>query len=617
MTSLLRQSHMSRWGLAIMLFCIGFTAARGQVSFERVYAEPGGSGVRGITTQTGCGGSDFISVGSRTVNGTNNDVYVVATKGDGTVIWAQSYDIGGVGNNDYGNSIVSMGSANGYTITGVTQAPGFPMDIFVMQIDCNGNVIWLKTFGEQRVNDWANDIQTAPALSGNGTQDLVVAGWRNTSSTNHDALLFRLTSTGVVLWERTYDLGGSERFNALTITKVGANANDIVAVGHRIAPGQNAQGFMMRVGTNGLIGAAPQGAAEFGPPGSSDFFRSVIELTTIGPDLGKLVAIGETNASPSGDWDVYVVKSQSYPCSNLGPVQSRIGNTFPGPPYASDIGYDIKEVNENMPNYGAQPRGVVAGDLILTGNTNERFVQPPSGLPFRHDDMFLLAISQVTLTPINLTGRLFGGEHNGSYGYSLAQVGQSAGTKRGIIICGMSADALSQPLASNEYYVVKTDDAGHTGCDYTWTPSANPLTYWACLNPTHTELSLGETNVYQLWGADNDVEVCPRPVFPKLTPGIGQDDHAPVIGSSITSAPNPIERGQMSTLDYTAANDGNIVLTVADGLGKTVSHSMLDAARGKNAIQFDTHDLPAGVYMITIANGDDVQRTRVVVVNRR
>ncbi|MDB5036080.1 MAG: hypothetical protein JWQ98_3321 [Chlorobi bacterium] len=622
----------SGWGLVMLLFCLMRADAWGQVSFEHVYAAPNGSGTRGVSMDLGCGtAGGFISVGSRPGNGTNADVYVVRTKGDGSVIWAQSYDIGAIGWNDYATSIVELNSSNGYAITGITQDSGShdtfaSFDIFVMQIDCDGNVVWVKTFGDSAHAERAQDIKTAPALLGDGTEDLVIAGGRSTAGGGvRDALLFRLSSTGAPIWERTYDLGvgKSEGFTALTVTTV-TGAGDIVAVGSRevLVPGlgSRSQGFMMRVGPNGLIGGGSQGAADFGPDSSNEIFQSVIELK-VGPLAGNLVAIGETNVSPSGDRDIYVVRTGYSPCSPS--VQRRIGNHVDSYGLIDDSGYDIKELAGDMTNYN----GMRGGYLILTGYSGQRITTPTPNhpTPYHHNNLALLGLDPTTLIPVrgpvSGTGRLFGGDslNYGSYGYSLAEVDNLSGSgmRRGIIICGLSTDDLTQRLAGGEFYIVKTDDAGRTGCEFNWFPPDTPILMFHCLTPIPAALDLGVDVRYELWGADNDTDVCPRPIFPKLTPGFGTDDEAPVIGSSITSAPNPIERGQVSTLSYTAATEGKIVLTVADEVGKIVNHSSLDAMRGRNAIAFDTHDLPAGVYMITIANGDDVQRTRVVIVSRR
>ncbi len=83
------------------------------------------------------------------------DFLVVKLDSNGIVIWCKS--VGGA-SNDYARSIAQTDDG-GYVIAGLTYSyPGYEGDVFVVNLDSDGNAIWCKTIGGKKF-DMARSIQ--------------------------------------------------------------------------------------------------------------------------------------------------------------------------------------------------------------------------------------------------------------------------------------------------------------------------------------------------------------------------------------------------------------------------------------------------------------------------
>jgi hypothetical protein len=156
-------------------------------AFSLVQTKDGGYAMAGYTSVYGAGGED---------------VYVVKLDANGNLKWTKT--IGGP-DDDWGNAIVQT-KDGGYAITGGTKSYGGGVpssaDIYVIKLDSDGNKLWTKTIeGPWGSDDEGNSIiQTKDGgivVTGN-TLDL--SGW-------DDAFVFKLDSTGNLLWTNT--LGGA------------------------------------------------------------------------------------------------------------------------------------------------------------------------------------------------------------------------------------------------------------------------------------------------------------------------------------------------------------------------------------------------------------------------
>ena len=619
-----------RHALLLLGFGAAFGTAYAQVppSFEYVYGNHcGDGGTKRVSPVFNCSGGGYIAVGSTQTDQCDpGDVYVVRTNSNGTLIWATAYDINSVNGMDMGNSIIECADGSGFVVVGATN--GIPneqvFDAFVMKIDCDGKEVWTRTFGQTNYADFAEDVVEAPAQGG-GANDIVVAGFRHLAFTalNHDGWLLRLTSLGGTIWDKTYDLGlpggSEERFFGVTVTTVAPNAGDIVAVGVKNDGGiLGRQGLIMRVTANGTFGGAPRGVAQFGNL-QTELFNSVIELQN-GAEAGRLVTIGET--SNFGSTDIYVVKTRANPCDQAGALaEIAIGNNVGSYGTIHDRGTDLFEVTSAFPAYGGGGvgGGTAVGDLIITGHSNESIYYPVTGTPFHHYNALLLALRVATLNPVGGTGRLFGSDLNegdSEWGNSLAEQVGTANNDKGIIICGTTLSNLRHhtPPDGSDMYIVKTDNAGNTGCEESWNPPARVLAYQTCLQFVVSEPELGEDADVSENPVETAIDVCPRP-FPKV--GRGSADESSEISDAIHTYPNPILRGGTVTLQYLADVTTDVTVEIVDELGASLKRWSVPVNGGDNRIGFATDELPAGTYIVTIDDGIEPRHARIVVIGGR
>jgi len=150
--------------------------------WEFVYGATGSidNGARGVAPVRFCPNPGFVAVGTaQPTAAANSDVYLVRTTVAGGPIFERRYDIAGVGAADHGNAIVELSNGTGFVITGSTTVNGGVDDVFLLRVDCNGNVIWAFTYGSP-LREAAMDLIEASsgnAAAGTAAGDLVAAGF--------------------------------------------------------------------------------------------------------------------------------------------------------------------------------------------------------------------------------------------------------------------------------------------------------------------------------------------------------------------------------------------------------------------------------------------------------
>lgn len=348
------------------------------------HASDGGAGVE--TGRGGvallAGGAGYISVGSTTSSPTpNTDVYVVQTNLNGGVVWQFAYDFGG---NEEGYDIVEL-AGGGFAITGYTSAGAGGTDAFILTLNAAGGVTWLKTFGGP-LNEVGNDIiQTA-------NTDLVVAGYTTNTANNLDGLLIRhgvAACTPNPIFVNTYWPGGgngNDYFRGVweaTIGGPGVNVGDLIVCGGTNSLAGNINGWMNRF-TN--LGAVIW--SNYTGGNATENFNSVIELT-VGAQAGNIIGVGHTTGFALSQ--LYVTKfagptgAQIAPDVSGGPLNAYTemfsvrenlgfnpgniilaGYTTPG-----QIGGDDAYVVEMTPVWGCPTGKVFSMEYGSTGN--ERF----------------------------------------------------------------------------------------------------------------------------------------------------------------------------------------------------------------------------------------------------
>jgi len=156
----------------------------GAVIWEKTYGgELMDSGYAAVSTSDG----GFLIVGEKSSKISANDIWLVRTDKDGTVLWEQLY---GGARIDYASSVVAAPDG-GFIIAGLTESRGNGMsDMIVFKTDKLGRIVWEKLFGG-RHDEYAGGITTGH----NG--GYAVCGWtKSYGSGDYDVVFMKLNEAG-------------------------------------------------------------------------------------------------------------------------------------------------------------------------------------------------------------------------------------------------------------------------------------------------------------------------------------------------------------------------------------------------------------------------------------
>ncbi|HDY88954.1 MAG TPA: T9SS type A sorting domain-containing protein [bacterium] len=180
----------------------------------------------------------------------------------------------------------------GYIIAGYTKSFGAGnSDVYVIRIDSTGNLQWSKTYGGP-AEDFAVAVFELP-----GGGFLLGGATRTFSFGSRDVYLIRIDNNGNLLWTKTFGGGAHDAMWGMDATNDGGF---IIAGAFRsFGPGFNA-GFLCKIDSLGNI----EWFKTYG--GNNDeALGSVISID------GGYIATGRTNSSGSGDYDAWIVKTDS------------------------------------------------------------------------------------------------------------------------------------------------------------------------------------------------------------------------------------------------------------------------------------------------------------------
>lgn len=159
----------------------------------------------GLTVQ----GGDLIVVGRQMNFGGTSDAWFARLDLNGSIIWTTSW--GGVGQ-ETGRAITPIGPG-AFVMAGTTNSYGtydyseqrIKQRVYLVAIDLNGDSLWTRAIGDTLYDQRALCVTTAP----NG--DLLIGGERSTISGTSESCALRVSGSGALLWQRTWDLGKEER----------------------------------------------------------------------------------------------------------------------------------------------------------------------------------------------------------------------------------------------------------------------------------------------------------------------------------------------------------------------------------------------------------------------
>lgn len=222
-------------------------------------------------------------------DGDSIQVLLMKTDSAGVALWTRAY--GGLGE-DIGNEIRTADDG-GFFIAGTTNSFGAGGDdVYLLRTNSAGDTIWTRTFGGPD-----DEIGESVALTDDG--GCIVVGRSGSLVSNHwDFYAIRVEADGDTAWTRTY--GGTSTEWAYSIA---ATIDGNYVIGGRTASygaGSNDL-YLVKIDADGdTLWTRTYGGT------STD--RGLAVAAT--PDGGCLIA-GSTNATPSGHYDMYVVKTDA------------------------------------------------------------------------------------------------------------------------------------------------------------------------------------------------------------------------------------------------------------------------------------------------------------------
>jgi len=257
--------------------------ANGNTQWEHNYGGAGDGDDGTCVQQTSDGG--YIFAGGTYSYGVIWDFWLVKVDAMGTLQWHHPYPMGGY----QAASFVQQTSDGGYVMSGYT-TPYYPMpwDGYIIKTDPSGNIQWTNQFGGSG-GEYASCIRELPS------GDYVVTGFTDSHGAGGtDGLIYKINSTGTLLWHRTYGGAGDDEFRKFQIT-----ANGGFAIIGTDASSSASSDFW-------LVTTNPQGEliwdARYGGP--EDDLGWCMDLTS---DGGYILG-GPTQSYGAGGWDGWLVR---------------------------------------------------------------------------------------------------------------------------------------------------------------------------------------------------------------------------------------------------------------------------------------------------------------------
>ncbi len=592
---------------------LGVTPAAGQ--FEGVYGGPecvdGGEAI--AEAYAACGYiAGYLSVGytysTRTGNcRSDKDVFLNQTDAGGGPQWQYTVDFGG---NDHAYD-VKRTSDSGFIVVGTTEnlppaeetncfdSTTATNDIFLLKLDKCGTLQWSKVYGTRDGVEYGYEV--IEVTVGANAGDFVVAGSTQTGSSGRDALIFRTSPTGALLWDQTYgSTSGMEEFFSLTEATAGAQpSGDIIATGRiRNVTTGLWDLYLVRVNSaNGTIGAAPQGSISYGGAWP-EMGTSVIELQ-MPPNAGDIVVTGWAEARPPAfpftSREILVLKTGANVCA--GPTADMLyGDQGTG----TDAGMSIREITGTG----------TPGNLIITGQTAVQ-------VGFGSNDAFLMEIVPAAVVFPVVTPALgiwapgLGFKVYGGTGFDIGRSVLDDGTDYVFTGSERSNKAGGTPADPEQLYLVKASAAGASaGCEKSPTPLTTvPGFAWIC-NPSTLGPVLDTCDPDPVFDTISyDTLVCGGSAPRWHVPGYMEEVSGPTLAAF---SPNPLHQGDPLRITLETADPATTSITVYDLAGAALFRSGDDIG---SSLSIDTTDWPVGVYFVSVKSGDHVHREKVVILD--
>lgn len=270
-------------GLIVSLVCSNTIAMTSEMDFDVVI---GGKGPdRGVSVQQTRDNGYIVTGVTSSFGSGEEDIYLVRLNSEGDTLWTRTY--GGL-NSDNGWSVVE--SSDGYVLAGFTNSMGAGgFDFYLLRTDCDGQLLWSRTFGG--IGDdrcWAI-IETADG-------GFLLAGETTSfGSGEEDVYIVKTAANGDSLWSSIF--GGELGDRCFSVATIGDGGFILAGQTYSFGEGDR-DGYVIRTDESGI----ELWSRTFGGP-ESDVLHSIIRTV----DEAFLVTGYTTSFAKSGD-DPFIIK---------------------------------------------------------------------------------------------------------------------------------------------------------------------------------------------------------------------------------------------------------------------------------------------------------------------
>jgi uncharacterized delta-60 repeat protein len=301
--------------VAVLFVLLGGTvgAAEGDVEWEKTFG--GGDFDFGYSVQQTTDGG-YIVGGYTDYGSGDKYFYLVKTNSGGDLMWQKTFG----GSSADGGYSVQQTLDGGYIIAGYTYYSDSYYDVYLIKTNSDGDPIWQKILVRQHYYDTAHSVQQT---SDGG---YVITGHTASYAGGYaDVYLIKTNSDGDLMWEKTF--GGSNEDRGYSVQQTSDGGYIIAGYTNSYGAGGRNVYFIKTNSDGDLMWEKTFGGSGFNQGNS-------VQQTS---DGGYIIA-GNRDLNGSGDYDVYLVKTNSD-----GDLQWE--KTFGGSDY--DCGNSVQQTSDS------------------------------------------------------------------------------------------------------------------------------------------------------------------------------------------------------------------------------------------------------------------------------
>jgi len=275
--------------LTILLFVFWAVPAFAQETlWSRTYGDGGSEADYSRSVQQTTDGGYIVAGDTWSFGAGGYDVLLIKTNSTGDTLWTRTY---GGSSWDRGFS-VQQTADGGYIVTGYTESFGAGLDdVYLIKTYPNGDIVWSRTYGGSSWDEGNSVQQTTDG-------GYIVAGYTwSFGEGDGDVYLIKTNSTGDTLWSRTY--GGSSNDEGYSVQQTTDGGYIVAGCTNSFGAGIYDVYLIKTNSTGDIVWTRTYGGTKW------DEGFSVQQIP------GGYIVAGGTNSFGAGDWDVYLIKTNS------------------------------------------------------------------------------------------------------------------------------------------------------------------------------------------------------------------------------------------------------------------------------------------------------------------